>query len=290
MGRIYRFLRLVFFCIYLVGRNKKTAPLKAELSNTGKPGFILFLCLCGFLSFSLVLAVEPAELIHCKRAEERCDDGDEDERSDSHGRGEDKSDNADHYREDGNLPVLREVGRGERAEERGQNLLESGSDVGVGGQRGEHRTEREHADCEDYSSRDSRGRDSDSRDDFALLGVCAHACILHGVESAGQLEVRNIAGDEAQICSACAEHGSIGEHFGDAGDPVDRDNDLHCIEELARLGPRIVVRAYRDGHEHEGCNGGYRRNSAPDMYFFAVGLSVLFTHLHFPPYQPLHSR
>ena len=142
---------------------RKTAPLKAELSNTGKPGFILFLCLCGFLGFSLVLAVEPAELIHCKRAEERCDDGDEDKRSDAHGRGEDKSDNADHYREDGNLPVLREVGRGERAEERGQNLLESGGDVGVGGQRGEHRTEREHADCEDYSSRDSRGRNSDSR-------------------------------------------------------------------------------------------------------------------------------
>ena len=104
------------------------------------------------------------------------------------------------------------------------------------------------------------------------------------------LILRDVAGDEAQICSACAEHGSIGEHFGDAGDPVDRDNDLHCIEELARLGPRIVVRAYRDGHKHEGCNGGYRRNSAPDMYFFAVGLSVLFTHLHFPPYQPLHSR
>ena len=92
--------------------------------------------------------------------------------------------------------MLREVGRGERAEERGQNLLESGSDVGVGGQRGEHRTEREHADCEDYSSRDSRGRDSDSRDDFTLFGVCAHARILHGVESAGQLEVRDVAGDE----------------------------------------------------------------------------------------------
>ena len=38
----------------------------------------LFLCLCGFLGFSLVLAVEPAELVHCKRAEERCYNGDED--------------------------------------------------------------------------------------------------------------------------------------------------------------------------------------------------------------------
>ena len=95
MGRIYRFLRLVFFCIYLVGRNKKTAPLKAELSNTGKPGFILFLCLCGFLGFSLVLAVEPAELIHCTRAEERCAAGDEDKRSAAHGRGADEGYDAD---------------------------------------------------------------------------------------------------------------------------------------------------------------------------------------------------
>ena len=115
----------------------KNSPAKSGAVKYRETRVILFLCLCGFLGFSLVLAVEPAELIHCKRAEERCDDGDEDERSDAHGRGEDEGYNADHYREDGYLPVLREVGRGERAEERGQHLLEGGGDVGVGGQRGD---------------------------------------------------------------------------------------------------------------------------------------------------------
>lgn len=132
----------------LILSEAKNSPAKSGAVEYRETGVILFLCLCGFLGFSLVLAVEPAELIHCKRAEERCDDGDEDKRSDAHGRGEDKSDNADHYREYRNSPVLREVGRGERAEERGQNLLESRGDVGVGGQRREHRTEREHADGE----------------------------------------------------------------------------------------------------------------------------------------------
>ena len=250
----------------------------------------LFLCFCGFLGFSLFLAVKPAELVHCKRAEERCYNGDEDKRSDAHGRGEDEGYDADHYREYRNSPVLCEVGGGERTEERGQHLLEGGGDVGVSRQHREHRTEGEHADGEDYSSRDSRGRYGDSRNDLALLGVCAHARVLHGVESAGQLEVCYVAGDEAQICSARAEHGRVGDHLGYAGEPVYRDNDLHCVEEIRSLGPRIVVCAYRYRHKHEGGNRGYRRNSAPDVNFFAVGLCVLFTHLRFPPYQPLHSR
>ena len=116
---------------------------------------------------------------------------------------------------------------------------------------------------QDSNSHDGACSNSDGSNNVTLGGIGLLAGQLQSVDSAGQLQVHDVTGDEAQV-GRCAHQRGVGQGFGEAdGDVNSQNTDGSHVEHFTQRGDAAVNAQENEGQGDHVNQGQQRADTAP---------------------------
>ena len=138
-----------------------------------------------------------------------------------------------------------------------QAAEEGGEHLGKGGlqhrglQNGGQGYNADDTDEDNHGGDDAGHGDGNGGNDLSLLAGGADPVLLQSVQGAGQLQVGDVAGDEAQVGAARSQHGNEGKGFDDAHRPVHGRGGKKSQCQRAPVGSRAEEEGHADGEQDQ---------------------------------------